>query len=57
MKISEGEVDFEVKDAGKPCKTWYKIFGDLNAGIRPLVTLHGGYVHNVRTIHATLFKK
>jgi len=46
MNTSEGEVDFNVKDAGKPCKTWYKIFGDLNAGKRPLVTLHGGYVHD-----------
>jgi len=42
MNITEGEVDFDVPAAGKPCKTWYKIYGDLSAGKRPLVTLHGG---------------
>ncbi|KAJ7622508.1 proline iminopeptidase [Roridomyces roridus] len=38
----EGEIDFDIAGAGKPCKTWYKIFGDLHSGRRPLVTLHGG---------------
>lgn len=42
LKITTGEVPFDVPAAGKPCKTWYKVFGDLSAGKRPLVTLHGG---------------
>ncbi|KAJ7756042.1 Alpha/Beta hydrolase protein [Mycena maculata] len=43
-KVVEGEVDFVVPTAGKPCKTWYKIIGDLTAPTsrRPLVALHGG---------------
>ncbi|CDO74665.1 hypothetical protein BN946_scf184828.g5 [Trametes cinnabarina] len=39
---TEGEVDFEVPGTNKPCKTWYKVFGDLSSGRRPLVALHGG---------------
>nr|GAT46239.1 proline iminopeptidase [Mycena chlorophos] len=44
LKITEGEVPFSVAAAGKPCKTWYKIVGDLSAADsrRPLVALHGG---------------
>ena len=38
----EGEASFAVPAAGKPCKTWYKVSGDLKSGIRPLVVLHGG---------------
>lgn len=38
----EAEVDFTPPNAGKPCKTWYTIFGTLSKGIRPLVCLHGG---------------
>ena len=38
----EGEAPFEVPTAGKLCKTWYKVSGDLKSGIRPLVVLHGG---------------
>ena len=41
-KITEGELDFHVESAGKPCKTWYKILGDLQSGIQPLILLHGG---------------
>jgi proline-specific peptidase len=40
--VIEAEVDFHVPAAGKPCKTWYTIFGDLKSGKRPLVCLHGG---------------
>lgn len=41
--ISEGEVAFEVPDAGKPCKTWYKILGSLEDTTAPvLIGLHGG---------------
>ncbi|KAI9644492.1 hypothetical protein NHQ30_006513 [Ciborinia camelliae] len=38
---TEGEVAFEAPQAGKPCKTWYKIVGSLESG-PPLVALHGG---------------
>ncbi|KAK7045124.1 proline iminopeptidase [Favolaschia claudopus] len=42
--VVEGEVEFNVPAAGKPCKTWYKIIGELTApsSRRPLVALHGG---------------
>ncbi|KII87182.1 hypothetical protein PLICRDRAFT_55188 [Plicaturopsis crispa FD-325 SS-3] len=43
--ITEGLIDFAVEAANKPCKTWYKVFGDLKTlqpGRRPLVALHGG---------------
>lgn len=39
---SEGEVDFHIPTAGKPCKTHYWIVGDLKLGKTPLVVLHGG---------------
>ncbi|KAJ7055561.1 proline iminopeptidase [Mycena amicta] len=43
IPTTEGEAPFDVPTAGKPCKTWYKIVGDLSTGSgRPLVTLHGG---------------
>lgn len=38
----EGEAPFVVPAAGKLCKTWYKVSGDFQSGIRPLVLLHGG---------------
>ena len=41
-KSTEGEVDFDVPATEKPCKTWYKIFGNLKSGSRPLICLHGG---------------
>ncbi|KAJ4413983.1 hypothetical protein N0V82_008193 [Gnomoniopsis sp. IMI 355080] len=41
--MSEGEVAFEVPAAGKPCKTWYKIFGSIESTTGPiLIGLHGG---------------
>lgn len=41
--VTEGEVAFEVPSAGKPCKTWYKILGSLEATTGPvLIALHGG---------------
>jgi proline-specific peptidase len=39
--INDGEVTFEAPNAEKPCKTWYKIVGNLESG-PPLVALHGG---------------
>ena len=41
-KYVEGEIDFNVPTAGKPCRTWYRVVGDLHCGIRPLLVLHGG---------------
>lgn len=39
----EGEVDFRVPAAGKPCKTWYKIIGSLEEpSVPPIIALHGG---------------
>ena len=40
--VLEGEIDFQVPTAGKPCRTWYRLIGDLHSGKRPLVALHGG---------------
>ncbi len=37
----EGTVEFNVDGIDTPCKTWYKVFGDLKSR-RPLVALHGG---------------
>lgn len=42
LEVTDGEIDFSVPAAGKPCKTYYKIFGDLKSGVRPLVIIHGG---------------
>ncbi|KAI0862846.1 proline iminopeptidase [Xylaria cubensis] len=38
--IIEGELPFEAPGAGKPSKTWYKVFGRLQTP--PLILLHGG---------------
>ncbi|ETS77420.1 hypothetical protein PFICI_11294 [Pestalotiopsis fici W106-1] len=38
--IFEGEVDLHVPDAGKPCRTWYKVLGKLDKPT--LIGLHGG---------------
>jgi proline-specific peptidase len=37
----EGKLPLEIPSAGKPCETWYKVFGDLSKGV-PLITMHGG---------------
>lgn len=42
LRITEGEADFNIPAAGKACKTWYKIFGNLSSGMLPPVGLHGG---------------
>ena len=39
---TEGEVAFDVPNAGKPVSTWYKIIGDLSIPRPALVLLHGG---------------
>lgn len=38
----EGEFDYTPATAGKPCKTWYTIYGDIHSGICPLLVGHGG---------------
>ncbi|EIW77055.1 prolyl aminopeptidase [Coniophora puteana RWD-64-598 SS2] len=43
LRTVEGEADFSVPAAGKPCKTWYKVYGDLSdRSVTPTVVLHGG---------------
>ncbi|EIW74340.1 proline-specific peptidase [Coniophora puteana RWD-64-598 SS2] len=40
---SRGKVNFDVPRAGKPCKTWYKVYGDISdRSITPTIVLHGG---------------
>ncbi|KZT08023.1 proline-specific peptidase [Laetiporus sulphureus 93-53] len=40
MSETTGRVDFVVSN--ETYQTWYKVYGDLKSGVRPLVTLHGG---------------
>ncbi|KIV87988.1 hypothetical protein PV10_09168 [Exophiala mesophila] len=44
LKFETGTVPFNHPSLPSPCKTWYKIAGDLfsSASGRPLVVLHGG---------------
>jgi proline-specific peptidase len=43
LKAKDGEANFNVPSAGKPCKTWYKVYGTLPHPYNPpLVVLHGG---------------
>ncbi|KXN87293.1 L-amino acid amidase [Leucoagaricus sp. SymC.cos] len=42
ISTTEGTMTRDVPNAGKPCETWYRIYGDLKSGVRPLVVLHGG---------------
>lgn len=41
-KVTEGRVPFHAPNVEKHCETWYKIIGDLESGVVPLITLHGG---------------
>jgi proline-specific peptidase len=40
MSESRGKVDFHV--GNEMYQAWFRVFGDINSGIRPLVVLHGG---------------
>jgi len=40
MSETTGKIDFSYE--GGTYQTWYKIFGDLKSGVRPVVVLHGG---------------
>ena len=43
LPIKDGKVNFNVPGIDKPCKTYYKIVGDISAGSQtPLIVLHGG---------------
>lgn len=45
IPVQEGEVAWEVSNAGKPCKTWYKVMGNIDDGPTAgpvLIALHGG---------------
>ncbi|TLD29791.1 proline iminopeptidase [Venturia nashicola] len=37
-----GTVPFKVPGLDRECFTWFKVFGDLGNGVRPLIALHGG---------------
>jgi len=41
-KSTTGTIPFKVPGLDKECCTWYKVFGDLKSGVRPLIALHGG---------------
>ncbi|KAH7928992.1 proline-specific peptidase [Leucogyrophana mollusca] len=55
MSETTGFINFEV--ANETFQTWYKVVGDLKAGVRPLVTLHGGpgMSHVYMISHSELF--
>ncbi|KAI0476533.1 proline iminopeptidase [Xylariaceae sp. FL0804] len=40
-RITEGEIPYAAPGTPVPCKTWYKVVGDLDSS-PPLVVLHGG---------------
>ncbi|RXW20698.1 hypothetical protein EST38_g5147 [Candolleomyces aberdarensis] len=40
--VSEGLLDFKIPSTGESGKTWYRIIGKLEPGVRPLIALHGG---------------
>lgn len=42
VQVTEGTFRFPCPEAGKPCETWYKIFGDLNSLTTPLILIHDG---------------
>jgi len=42
IKITEGELDYDIPGITKKCKTWYRIYGELSSNTIPLICLHGG---------------
>jgi pimeloyl-ACP methyl ester carboxylesterase len=42
--MTEGTAPFNVPGLSEPCKTWYKVFGDLatSTSKTPLIVVHGG---------------
>jgi len=53
---TEGYAPYSIPKAGKPCRTYFKIFGDITSGTTPLIILHGGpgssypYVSSVKDL-------
>ena len=41
-RVLEGYIPYNPATAGKPCRTWYKTFGNIESGARPLLVVHGG---------------
>lgn len=41
LPVTEGEVSFDVPEAGKPSTTFYKVLGEIGSG-PTLIALHGG---------------
>lgn len=42
LKSTTGTAPFKVPGLDMECFTWFKVFGDLRSGKRPLIALHGG---------------
>ncbi|CCL98482.1 uncharacterized protein FIBRA_00480 [Fibroporia radiculosa] len=53
----EGFAPYSTPSAGKPCQTYYKVFGDLKSGVTPVVCINGGpgVKHNYCLPHSDLF--
>lgn len=41
-KMTDGYIEWHVPGVEGPCKTWYRVYGDLKSGHLPVVALHGG---------------
>lgn len=52
----DGLAPFTYAAAGKPLQTYYRIFGDLESGVTPLLCIHGGpgLCHDYLLNHCTL---
>jgi proline-specific peptidase len=42
LPTTNGEAPFDAPGAGKPCKTWFRIVGDLSKDTSPVIIAHGG---------------
>ncbi|KAK8851878.1 proline-specific peptidase [Apiospora arundinis] len=42
VHTEEGTAEFKVAGLDEPCKTWYKVVGNLDGSKTPLFVLHGG---------------
>ncbi len=42
LKSNDGFVEWNVPGIEEPCKTWYRVYGDLKSGHPPVLALHGG---------------
>ncbi|GAM91057.1 hypothetical protein ANO11243_091040 [Dothideomycetidae sp. 11243] len=55
----EGTIPFKISSIEKPCFTAYKILGDLQPGVPPVIGLHGGpgFAHNHMLGYAELWPR